>query len=90
MLSFIYGRGGFIVKGITLVCSIAVKGLTPKTEAMKPNNEKEPLHDTTKDDSSDVQKVKDKDNTAPPSPSEAGEAGTSKQQEDEEAAKGHS
>lgn len=60
---------------------------------MKQNNDKEPMHENTKDDSSDVKKVQDKNSTAPPQPqSKAGEAvkSTGSKQEDEEAAKGHS
>lgn len=53
---------------------------------MKQNKNKEPMQETTKDDSSDVKKVKQKDENAAPKTPPGNKENTS---EDEQAQKGH-
>jgi hypothetical protein len=53
---------------------------------MEENKPKSPIQETTKDDSSDVEKVKQKEPTPPPQP----KTGQDKSNEEEEAEKGHS
>ncbi|MDX5422298.1 MAG: hypothetical protein LPK07_01930 [Hymenobacteraceae bacterium] len=55
---------------------------------MEENKPKSPLQEHTKDDSSDVEKVR-KDKQSPPPPSQA-QTGKQQRNEDEEAEKGHS
>ena len=57
---------------------------------MEENKHKAPMQETTKDDSSDVEKVKQDKQGPPPQPdTEQHKTRTSKGKEDEEAEKGH-
>jgi hypothetical protein len=53
---------------------------------MEENKPKSPMRETTKDDSSDVEKVKQNEPAPPPRP----KTGQDKTKEEEEAEKGHS
>lgn len=58
---------------------------------MEENKQKAPMQETTKDDSSDVEKVgKDKQAPPPQTGAEQNSTQSSKEQEEEEAEKGHS
>lgn len=57
---------------------------------MKENKPKAPMQETTKDDSSDVERVKQDKKGAPPQPRTGQRAPGSTDQEAEEAEKGHS
>ncbi|MBC5774132.1 hypothetical protein H8S95_08665 [Pontibacter sp. KCTC 32443] len=57
---------------------------------MKLNKPVDPSKETSKDDSSDIQKVKQQKASAPPQPKASTNKGSSQQREDEEAQKGHS
>ncbi|HEY4652415.1 MAG TPA: hypothetical protein VIG72_13420 [Pontibacter sp.] len=57
---------------------------------MKQNRPVDPRKETSKDDSSDADKVKTQHNTAPPQAKAGTDKTSSQQREDEEAQKGHS
>lgn len=57
---------------------------------MKQNKPVDPRKETSKDDSSDIQKVKHQKPSAPPQSKASINKGNSKSREDEEAQKGHS
>jgi hypothetical protein len=58
--------------------------------AMKQNKTVDPTKETSKDDSSDIQKVKQQQSTTPPQAKNTNAGKTSQAREDEEAQKGHS
>lgn len=58
---------------------------------MKENKQNAPMQETTKDDSSDVEKVRQDKQTPPPQPGTGQDAAkSSSRKEEEEAQKGHS
>lgn len=87
-----YDYGKLIVKNDTAKAYVPyTKYSFNQKKDMEENKHKAPMQETTKDDSSDVEKVKQDKPTAPPqTETEQNISQSSKEKEEEEAEKGHS